>query len=329
MAELDAPEGAKTPQDQAVLWHARLGGDAGEAEWREFTLWLEADPQHRAAFDDLDSVLAGVEDYAAAHSTPDNVIPFRRRIFVTAGWGAGLAAIAAAIALMVLPQHPSQPLSHEWSTRIGERRDVALEDGSVIHLNTDTAVSVAFSRAARGARLDKGEALFEVSPDAKRPFTVAAGDQRVEVVGTAFNVLRANGSITVTVSHGIVRASIADTADAASSSTGAKLTAGDQYTRREQARDYTVTKVDPAAALAWREGRLFYDNADISQIVSDLNRNFQTRIVVEDEAVGRLKFSGVLKMDDEISVLHRLEGFLPVAMQTQGDRIVLKARTGG
>lgn len=336
MADID-PLGEKHPSD-AAYWRARMDGDPTEADWLGFAAWLEARPENRRAFDELDFILGDMEQHKAlvaarlAELTPvasaaGNVHRLRRwtapRALV---WGAGLAAAAAVLLFVVIAGQKPAATNYAWATQVGERRDVALEDGSVIHLNTDTAVTVSFGATARTARLDKGEALFDVGVDPKRPFTVIAGDQRVEVIGTAFNVLRYDGKVTITVSRGIVRASVGAQGDIAQSPV--KLTVGDQYVRREGESEYQVGKVDPSATLAWREGRLFYDDAELSRVVSDLNRNFPLQIAMADDAVRKLRFSGVLKIDDELSVLHRLESFLPITMQADDNRIVLKARVG-
>ena len=296
----------------AADWRARLeSGDAGEEDFVRFTVWLEESPDNRAAFDQLDDVLSEVDAHTLALAG-DKIVRFPL-------WkkAAAAFAIAASILVAVLAVRPTPETS--WATRTGEHRDVTLADGSLIHLNTATRVTVTLDRNQRMTRLDGGEALFEVSSDPARPFTVAVGDQRIEVVGTAFNVLRHGGAVAVTVSRGIVRVTAAGT-------TPARLVAGNQYMRREGAAAYTVTMVDAGAATAWREGRLSYDDAELSKIVSDLNRNFEPQIVLADSALGKLRFSGVLKLDDAHAVAHRLEGFLPIATEPQGNGIVVRAR---
>jgi transmembrane sensor len=334
VADINPLGGARA--SDAAYWRARMDGDPTEADWLGFTVWLEARPANRRAFDELDLILGDMDEHKntlAAHladtaptgSVGGNVVPLRRMTATRAlAWATGLAA-AAALLFVMLPGHAPRTTTYAWATKVGERQDVALEDGSVIHLNTDTVLTASFTAAARTIRMDKGEALFDVSVDPKRPFSVVAGDQRVEVIGTAFNVLRHDGSVTVTVSRGIVRASIGAEGIAQSP---VKLTIGDQYSRREGQAEYQVGKVDPSATLAWREGRLFYDDAELSRVVSDLNRNFPLQIAVSDDAVRKLRFSGVLKIDDEMSMLHRLESFLPITMQAEDNRIVLKARSG-
>lgn len=313
---MTAPE-SSTGLRTAADWRARLDSDgATEADFVAFTAWLEESPANRAAFDRLDAVLADV-DAQKHHLAGGKVIRFP--IWKAAS---ALAAIAASILAVFLVMRPAPETTFEksWATRTGERMDVRLADGSVIHLNTATRITVDFGRGARNARLEDGEALFEVSPDPDRPFTVTAGDQRIEVIGTAFNVLRHDGDISVTVSHGIVRATAPGAAPA-------RLTAGNLYNRREGATVYAVTTVDAGAATAWRDGSLAYDGAELSRVVSDLNRNFESQVTLADPALGKLRFTGVLKLDSAEAVVRRLESFLPIAAEPQGNGIVVRARS--
>ncbi len=87
-----------------------------------------------------------------------------------------------------------------------------------------------------------------------------------------------------------------------------------------------MATVDTSATTAWREGRLAYDNAELSRVVSDLNRNFESQVTIADPTLGNLRFTGVLKLDNAADVVRRLEGFLPIAAEPQGNGIVLRGR---
>jgi transmembrane sensor len=67
---------------------------------------------------------------------------------------------------------------------------------------------VNFSARVRFVELVKGEALFEVRPDPRRPFTVTAGDASIRDVGTRFNVYRGADNTTVSVLEGEVQVSV-------------------------------------------------------------------------------------------------------------------------
>ena len=86
----------------------------------------------------------------------------------------------------------------------GERREVALADGSVIQVDPETRLRVKYEEHARRVFLERGRALFHVAKNTERPFLVEANNTTVRAVGTAFAVERQHESIVVTVSEGKV-----------------------------------------------------------------------------------------------------------------------------
>src|SRR5690606_34501615 len=93
-----------------------------------------------------------------------------------------------------------------YATAIGQRRDVVLDDGSLVTLNTDTLVEVRYSHARRDVRLLQGQAMFHVAKNPERPFIVSAGNRRVTALGTAFDVqVRRGGEVQVLLVEGRVR----------------------------------------------------------------------------------------------------------------------------
>jgi len=308
---------AGTSLDEAVAWHVRLDApDADEAVWAEFTAWLEADAANRAAFDrveDFDFELTGAE-VAAPVSLREPLLRRDARI-----WMAGAALLAASLILFIAVQPASGPAPLEFSTRIGETKLAVLSDGTRIDLNTATKILVAMDGDVRHVTLDRGEALFHVAKDSRRPFIVTVGDRDVRDIGTVFNILRSNGTITLFVAEGRVAVSPRGAHEG-----GIALAAGDQLVHAE-AGSTTVSRVDASEALAWRQGYLIYRDAPLSQVVSDLNRYFPVPITLDGTAASQ-RFSGVLRIDSETAVLNRISQFLPVKVEYgPGQKISLRA----
>ena len=67
-------------------------------------------------------------------------------------------------------------------------------------------------------------------------------------------------------------------------------------------------------------------DASIAQVVAELNRYFPRAIRLEGAGLNDLRFSGVLKLDDETTVLGRLQEFLPVEAQDQSDSVILRRK---
>lgn len=319
--------------DEAIAWHVRITSpDADELAWTEFVSWLEADSANRIAFDhveDLHSELttlasslvpkaAQAKAKTSSEYLSDAWVRFwtLRSAWVTVG-----VALAASI-ILVLVYLTANPEPMEYATHIGETRTVILADGTKIDLNTATKI-LTVKGSDRHVALEQGEALFHVARDPARSFIVTVGDRDVRDVGTAFNVLRNEGIITVVVAEGKVAVSPRDDVKEVDE---VRLVQGDQLVRSEDNGATTVEHVDIARALAWRQGYLIYDKAPLSKVVSDLNRYFPSHISIENNEVASDRFSGVLRVDNEDAVLHRLSQFLAVRAHHQADGSIVLRR---
>jgi transmembrane sensor len=275
----------KTTQEQAIGWVIRLR-EAGEEDWDAFTAWLEADPDHAAAYDE-----AALADADAAHLPAERQVeqphapvapqgpdpaPSRRRFI---RWAAA-ATILLSAGYVALGTGGS---AYEVATGTGERRVIALEDGSRIELNGGSRLLLDRERA-RYARLERGEALFKVVHDERRPFEVEAGDTLLRDMGTVFNVVAVSGRLEVAVSEGAVLYDPAGQAE--------RLTPG-MALRREGRDKPRISSVSTNAVGGWREGRLIYSAAPVGAVAADLSRNLGVRVVAE-EAVASRPFSGVI-----------------------------------
>jgi transmembrane sensor len=206
-----------------------------------------------------------------------------------------------------------------YSTKIGQVQSVHLADGSQADLNTDSAINVEPGSGRRRVAVIRGEVLFHVAKDPAHPFDVLLGNQRVRVLGTIFDVVRADDQIRVTVAEGNVRFSEAD------GSLPTSLVAGDQLVYKPGSGTH-LRHVPPATASAWRRGYLIYTDASLADVVADLNRYFTRKIVIADANAAHQRFSGVLHIDSEEAMLNRLSRLLPVrADRDSGGTLLLRA----
>ena len=331
----------ETVEGDAIAWLLRLDApDATEADWLAAGAWLEAAPEHREAFDRVQRIALEVTDAgpellkaldapavaAAPRRQPwDRRAGGRRPQPVRRIWrgAAGLVAAAAALVVFVVVRPPSAPTAAEvFQTAKGEDRVVQLADGSQVHLNSASRISVRLERTGRYVELTEGEAAFNVAKDPGRPFLIAAGERDIRVVGTEFGVLRHRGRLRVTVRHGVVAVQAPAKAAALEP---VVLKAGDELDHQPGARLWTVRRVDPDAAFAWKNGDLVYRDQRLDEVVADLNRYFTTPVHVVGPAAS-LRFSGVLRIDSEADVVRRLEGFLPVTAEPAPNGVTLRMR---
>lgn len=298
-------------REAAAAWLVRLEApEAAEADWIAFEQWL-ADPENKRALDEIDRALAVVEDHRDAfdhRQRPPVTHHLRSAVFVA------LASAAAVLLFMQLRPVPSQTFSYEAPA--SGARAVALPDGTSVTLNRGAFVEVRWSPTERRVILGRGEAAFRVTHNESAPFAVVAGAASISDLGTEFNVLRARDALTVTVRDGSVALSGAGRV--------LTLTAGDQI-RIDNGRVAT-RRVNADDAFAWRNGRLVYRDALLSEVVADLNRYSATPISIADGQAASLRFSGILVIDSAAAMTTRLEAFLPVRSEHNTSGIVIRSR---
>lgn len=319
---------------EAVDWLVRLQGETvTERDWLDFDAWLTASPTHAQAYDavlafddrlNLDSRLAQAEPAAEPLAFSGKVVPLRpsRRVWI---WSAGAAIAAAFVAGAVLLPAGGLLGAHEttYVTGVGERRTVALEDGSRIEMNAASRMTVRFERHARRVHLGDAQAFFDVAKDTSRPFLVSAGDTQVRVVGTQFDVRHRDGQVAVNVQRGLVEVRPNLPRDAAPF----RLRPGQGLSHRKgQRADARVSTVAVEEIAGWRQGRLIYRDQPLSQIAGDMNRLFPRPVKLADAEAANLRLSGVLIVDDQDAMVDRLSHLLPVRTTTTDDAIVIRAR---
>ena len=319
---------AATPLGEASAWIVRLQGEAlTEVEALAFDAWLDAQPEHRAAYATALSalreleragpgILSGLDAAAAAQFRPS----LGRRWFV----GAGAAAAAAAlVAVLVLPGREvrSTP-AQTYATGRGQHLTVQLADGSALDLNAETRLAVSFAPDRRRVVMRGGEVIFDVAADSRRPFEIEAAGHVVRVVGTRFDVRDRPEGLAVVVARGVVQ--VRSGAD----SNGAQvfvLHPGQRLDIRAAAPPQLST-VNPDEALGWRNGRMVYRDEPLSRVVADLNRQFPTPIAIDDPQLGRQTISGVLVLDNQDAVLQRLALMLPIKTVRSDRGVLLRPR---
>lgn len=259
----------------------------------ELDAWLKESPRHHGAFVRACAVLAAVSDVggAGADARPQGNPP-RRKVLL---WGSsGLVAAAAAASLAFGFFAKDGPVRYQAPR--GEVRLLTMADGSIATLNTDTEISVRFTKSSREIQLIAGEALFEVAKDAARPFTVNMGDTVVRAVGTAFVVRNLTGEpAQVLVSEGAVDMF------RASSKRGGQVRV--PANARAVALDVpyptvriTDTNLDPEAVarkLAWRRGMLVFESATLKQAAAEFGRYSDVRIIIDDPQIADLRITGL------------------------------------
>jgi transmembrane sensor len=225
---------------------------------------------------------------------------------------ASVVAVALGLGLFSGLDHP-KPYRADFSTRLGEQRQVALPDGSVMDLNSRSVVSVHYEKGRRSVELKQGEAMFSVEHDTRRPFVVAAGAGQVTVTGTRFDVRRDDDQTRVVVEAGTVKV------QGRSPNEGVTLTAGLGTHINDQGLVAASYAVNAEELTAWRSGKLVFNNASLGEVAREVSRYRERPLRVSTPAVGNLRLTSVFKANDTDALLKALPHILPVALRTLPD----------
>lgn len=329
----------RTLEAEAAQWFVRLDGDAVSAETRAaFLAWRNQSDQHREAAARMSHVWRGLDcledlnDHAVCAETLEarqsdrNAAP--KQVGRRALMAASIALAIGAGVVVALRDAPSSRYAASYQTVIGEQEDIELPDGSAVLLNTNSAIDVIYDQNARKIRLLRGEAFFEVAENPDRPFTVAAHNNVVTAVGTAFSVRLRDDKLDVLVTEGRVALSNAAAegdvdAPRAASTTVAELAAGEgalfadtvEYVER-------MAPADVNRKLSWRLGVLAFSGEPLSEVVADITRYTQMRIDIADDDLGALPIAGYFPIGEVDAMFEALEVMADIEVTHVSDRHV-------
>jgi transmembrane sensor len=336
-----------TPEEDLLLqeaagWYARLAApDCSAAERRQFHLWRESSPLHveacarlqhtvdvldRLASRDPRPIALSDRAYAMGRAAGSDELSQRRhrRWAVPATLAASLVMVLVGLRMgsqLIWP--PSHRLAYE-NTSVQQRR-ISLEDGSVVHMDVNSRITVLISTKQRQIELLAGRVLFEVTHDPKRPFSVIAGNARTTDLGTRFQVDRTREGVVVTLEEGSV---VVDSA--LSERWREQLSPGEQLSVSSNAASRVRRAVDPFAATSWSRGRLVFRATPLVQAVEEVNRYTAKKLRVGDPSLAELTVSGNVVAGNCALAASAFAAVLPIhVVDSGGEAILVPARADG
>ncbi|MFV3131893.1 FecR family protein [Niveispirillum sp. KHB5.9] len=278
---------------RAANWAALLDDADVNRQVREACeRWCSQDPRHRVALDRMRGLAArfdrldGMEREtltvaAARRARPDHrsaIAALAMLVLVVAG-GWRLAPLLV-------------PLFPDHRTDAGQRRNVALADGSELVLDGNSAVDVDLSATVRRITLFQGQVQATVTADATRPFTVTTADGTATALGTAYIVRKQAEGTRITVVESRVQvcanAQVAGCLDLAAGQRALITPTGVQR----------LSDVDPRAAAGWVRGWLEADDMPLPELLSELNRQRQRPIRFDPASLAGRRVTGSFPLDD-------------------------------
>ncbi len=310
----------------AGAWLVRLSGPLRTPTTEEgFQKWLRENPLHSVAFRQVSAEWDEADRLKRYTDVVIRVPGSSRNPKISGNKPANGRFLFAAAALAMVAVgglvYYLRPASIE--TGINELRVVTLEDGTKLHLNTSTRITVAYGKTERRVQLDSGEALFEVAKHPAWPFVVDAGTQQVRALGTAFLIRRETQRLSVTLVEGKVAVSpvsesLPSSIRAAQSVNGPNGAPYDQKSAGPTRGDLVVLAPGQRATwnrqkaptldrpqvnklLAWQQGKVAIDNLPLAAAVGEMNRYSSVQLVLAQPQPEELLVSGVFTAGQSMS----------------------------
>lgn len=327
---------------EASQWLGRLDADEPlqKEELESLREWLARSPAHRQALTSLNAFWANnvLTELIVPPGRNEGLIRFLSfRVFNIKGWNGALVTLSLIAFLsltLFITSAPEFETNGLYVTAVGQQKNLILDDGSTVLLNTNSQIRVEYNDKFRNIHLLQGEAHFDVSKNPERPFRVYAGAGRVQALGTAFTIHIQQNDVKVLVTEGRI---------ALASLGGSVLETGEQDTDHDQdpfvhtiSRDLGVLDAGQAVSLevleglyvdqlelragiefieedeidrleSWREGFLVFSGESLEQVVSEICRYTTLSIEIADPDLKQLQIGGRFKVGDVENMFAALE----------------------
>jgi transmembrane sensor len=308
------------PGEAAAVWIARRAEGLTDSEQKLFADWLARDPGNQRHleiaerawrnFDDAgdDELLGAMRAHALA--------PRARRHLRWQPFAAAAALLLAVIGAISIFHSPVTTL--EYASVPGQIQEHTLADGSSLTLDGDSRLVSRFSDQQRAIELYRGRALFAVTSDPSRPFSVTAAGHRVVAVGTRFDVNLVAQALTVTLIEGEVKVEFPG-----SSKPPVTLTPGQQLVERGGSVEIRTLGAASEAATSWRTGLVTFDQQPLAEAIVVMNRYSTDQISIRDARVAALRVSGQFRGGDSQRFAETLAEMHGLRVVRQGKQIEL------
>ena len=203
--------------------------------------------------------------------------------------------------------HVQEEITHKIQTCTGGDYSLILSDGTQVWLNSESELEypIQFIGKERIVKL-KGEAYFEVKPDAHKPFIVQTGQMQTRVLGTSFNInaYENENAIYTTLLSGSVEIQVANDSNHENSS--AILQPGTQSLWKKGSSNIEIRQIDPANYIAWIYGIFIFDENSLDVVTRVLSRWYNVHFISDGINLKQHTFSGKISKDEKLESILKM-----------------------
>lgn len=317
---------SQSPDDEAMARF--LAGESPPAERAELQARMDRDPHHAAEFELLRRATAGLGrdpsrrvDVEAAWRRVAPQLGETRRPWLRVTAMAAVLALVALGGFWAWRQSSALP-SLVYAAPVGSPQVIEFDGGRMVLAPRSTLTA----RHRAGARPEEvrleGEAYFELSHDAARPFRVRVGDAEVRDLGTIFTVRGGAGQpVSVLVLEGVV-----SLRSQASSRDSAIVPAGSRG-RLDPDGALTTSATPGTVRPSWVDGRLEFSDATMAEVQAELRRWYGLELRLGDSALANRHLTATIQGEPASRVLEIIALTLGASVERRGDTAVIRPAT--
>lgn len=282
----------KTINEEAIFWLIKEKEGLNETEKIELKQWLEKNPFHQNSYNknklliENFSKISGnmrekLVEKANQGAKKTKFIEQTKKFFVAASL---FFCIGFGLDYFFIPVYSQKLVS------IQEKENVfMLPDSSKIVLDVNSSLNVNYYKSSRNVDFIEGRAVFYVSKNKDKPFIIKTKDEKIEVVGTAFEVSNLNDSFSVKVKEGRVK--VFFDKKIAYLNQGEKI-----YIDKNKKIELAKTQIEDIAT--WEKGFLTFDKTTLKDSLEEFSRYKNIKMEFQDEKVSKTEITGKFDIDD-------------------------------
>lgn len=310
------------------------GDITSETEIVEILDWIELSAEHQKSYSELKNrwVVSTIADSELVE-TPPFIFPKTKKLHSNSKFPGSwinyaavfaLAFFLGSLSLYFVNKNRHADLSLQYNlleVPYGEQSQITLYDGTKVWLNSGTTFRypVSFSDKLREVYME-GEAFFEVAKNAEQPFVVNAGQLKIQVLGTRFNVCAYpdDQQFSATLDEGSVMAINI------SNGKTLRLNPGEQVILDRETNLMNHISVDTALYTSWKENMLKFEDAPFEEVIKKMERWYDVKIKVDPSINTKERYTMTIKTESLREMLQLIAKTTKIKYEIKLDTITIK-----
>lgn len=327
-----------------------FAGEITDDELRLLSEWLKSDTQNAEIFKQIQKTWNLIEEQkikstintdqewaelqikmevpAFEKEIPGKVVQLNSKrnsikSFLQNSWKVAAAITVLLVSSFLLYFYISKPANITVMAQASNIEQV-LPDGSIVslHKGSQLVYPEKFSSRTRNVEL-KGEAYFNVAHNKTKPFIVASGDARIEVLGTQFNV---NTSKTSDAMEVVLTSGKVSVYYKTNPENNVVLAPGEKAELNIASNKILKSSNTDPNYMAWKTRKLVFDNETLSEVINTLQNVYETPIKLTTAQLSLCRVTASFNDQSLASVLQVLKETLELQIKENGEIIEVSGK---